>query len=43
MRDKRKEEMRYQFKGDLIPDKRVMIFILDKFEELLPYLTKNSN
>ncbi len=31
-----KEEMRYQFKGILIPDKKVMIFELDKFQELLP-------
>ncbi|MDQ8501568.1 hypothetical protein Q3F58_13440 [Enterococcus faecium] len=42
MGDKWKEEMRYQFKGDLIPDKKAMIFELEKFEELLPFISRNT-
>ncbi|EGO8429616.1 TPA: hypothetical protein ACNKKJ_000989 [Enterococcus faecalis] len=41
MGDKWKEEMRYQFKGDLIPDKKAMIFELEKFEELSPFIPRN--
>ena len=41
MGDKWKEDMRYQFKGDLIPEKKAMIFELEKFEELLSYSPRN--
>ncbi|MDT6457921.1 hypothetical protein NNM45_04775, partial [Enterococcus faecium] len=34
MKDKWKEEMRYQLEGELIPDKKAMIFELEKFNEL---------
>ncbi|HFK9612791.1 TPA: hypothetical protein ACG0YN_001904 [Enterococcus faecium] len=42
MGDKWKEEMRYQLKGDLIPDKKAMIFELEKFEELSPFIPRNT-
>ncbi len=35
-------EMRYQFKGDLIPDKKAIIFELEKFEKLLPFIPRNT-
>lgn len=37
MGDQWKENTRYQLKGDLISDKKAMIFELEKFEELLPF------
>ena len=42
MKDKWKEEMRYQLEGELIPDKKAMIFELEKFNEL-PLKSRNGN
>ncbi|MGM0158384.1 hypothetical protein IGI47_002716 [Enterococcus sp. AZ191] len=42
MKDKWKEEMRYQLEGELIPDKKAMIFELEKFNEL-PLKSRKGN
>ncbi|OTN90634.1 hypothetical protein [Enterococcus faecium] len=42
MKDKWKEEMRYQLEGELIRDKKAMIFELEKFNEL-PLKSRKEN
>ena len=42
MKDKWEEEMRYQLEGELIPDKKAMIFELEKFNEL-PLKSRKGN
>lgn len=42
MKDKWKEEMRYQLEGELIPGKKAMIFELEKFNEL-PLKSRKGN
>ena len=42
MKDKWKEEMRYQLEGEFIPDKKAMIFELEKFNEL-PLKSRKGN
>lgn len=42
MKEKFQDEMRYQFKGNLLAENKAMIFELNNFEELSPHFSKKA-